>query len=137
MQRDAAISLTPALYVHMPSLHPTYPLYYTGPYTNVLDLSIFPMMSKRHSERLQMYNNTEALKERVWCTAMLVWNKTSSADIARAFVLAYRVMGQIIAEDGNNQWLAMGTPHCNVRKDFIDTTTGIRRKFPAPDSPAL
>ena len=98
------------------------------------------MMSKRHSEHLQPYNNTEALKERVWCTAMLVWNKTSSADIARAFVLAYRVLGQIIAENGNNQWLAMGTPHCNVRKDFIDTPTGIRRKYPAlpaPDSLAL
>ena len=113
------------------------PLYYTGPYTNVLDLSIFPMMSKRHSERLQLYNNTEALKERVWCTAMLVWNKTSSSDIARAFVLAYRVLGQIIAEDGNNQWLAMGIPHCNVRKDFLDTPTGIRRKYPAPDGFAL
>ena len=133
MQRWCHISHTIPIRTHTPPL----PYAYTGPYTNVLDLSIFPVMSKRHSEHLQLYNNTKARKERVWCTAMLVWNKTSSADIACAFVLAYRVLGQIIAEDGNNQWLAMGTPHCNVRKDFLDTTTGIRRKYPAPDGPAL
>ena len=30
-----------------------------GPYNNVLDLQLFPAMSKRHSELLQLYNNTE------------------------------------------------------------------------------
>ena len=110
MQRGGAISLTPFLCVH---IHPPLlPYAYTGPHTNVLDLFIFPVMSKRHSERLQLYNNTEALKERVWCTVMLVWNKTSSAEIARAFVLAYRALGQIIAENGNSQWLALTEYGC-------------------------
>ena len=46
-----------------------------------------------------------------------------------AFVLAYRVMAIIIAEQGNNAFLSHGTPHCKVRQDYIDTPTGIRRKM--------
>ena len=55
-----------------------------------------------------------------------VWNETSSSEVARAFVLAYRVMDVIIKEDGNNDFLSNGTPHCNVRRDYKDTTTGIK-----------
>ena len=47
---------------------------------------------------------------------------------ARSFVLAYRIMKLIITEQGNNAWLAHGTPHLNVRSDFINTETGIKRK---------
>lgn len=97
-----------------------------GPYTNVLDLSLFPMLSKRHSGRLQLYNNTEAATDEVWRVAKLVWDDTSSAEVCRAFVLAYRILQLIIDENGNNKWLAEGTPHCNVRNDFINTTDGIR-----------
>jgi hypothetical protein len=46
----------------------------------------------------------------------------------RSFVLAYRIMKLIIAEQGNNAWLAHGTPHLNVRSDYVDTETGIKRK---------
>jgi hypothetical protein len=35
-------------------------------------------------------------------------------------------MKRMVAEDGNNAWLADGTPHCDVRKDFYDTDTGIQ-----------
>ena len=59
---------------------------------------------------------------------MDVWNNSPSAEVARSFVLAYRVMKLIIQEKGYNAWLASGTPHCNVRRDYIDTPTGIRRK---------
>jgi hypothetical protein len=45
----------------------------TGPYTNVLDLYIFPSMSHRHSALLQLYNNTEANKEQTWKTIQTVW----------------------------------------------------------------
>ena len=37
-------------------------------------------------------------------------------------------MKLIIAEQDNNSWLAHGTPHLNVRIDYIDTETGIKRK---------
>ncbi len=85
-------------------------------------------MSKRHSETIQMYNNTDATKERTWSVAKQVWVKTTSAEVARAFVLAYRVINKIIEEKGDNRWLADGMPHCNVRRDFMDTEYGIRRK---------
>ncbi len=75
-----------------------------------------------------MYNNTEATKERTWTVAKQVWAKTTSSEVARAFVLAFRVMKKIIEEKGDNRWLANGTPHCNVRMDYMDTEYGIRRK---------
>jgi hypothetical protein len=73
-----------------------------------------------------MYNNTEATIAKIWKTVENVWNETSSSEVARAFVLAYRVMDVIIKEDGNNDFLSNGTPHCNVRRDYKDITTGIK-----------
>ncbi len=96
-----------------------------GPYTNVLDLALFPSMSHRHSAKLQMRNNTDASVDKTWKTTVTIWNSTSSAEVARAFVLAFRVMRLVIKENGNNAWLAHGTPHCNVRQDCKDTATGI------------
>ena len=63
--------------------------------------------------------------DKIWKTVLDVWNDTSSADVARAFILAYRVMRLIIAENGNNSWLSHGAPHCNVRKYYRDTATGV------------
>ena len=63
-----------------------------GPYTNVLDLSLFPMMSYRHAAQLQIMNNTEASLSKIWSTVENVWNDMSSFEVARAFVLAYRIM---------------------------------------------
>ena len=37
-------------------------------------------------------------------------------------------MKLIIAEQGKKSWLAHGTPHLNVRTDYVDTATGIKRK---------
>ena len=53
-----------------------------------------------------MYNNTEATIDKIWKTVENVWNETSSSEVARAFVLAYRVMDVIIKEDGNNDFLS-------------------------------
>jgi hypothetical protein len=86
-------------------------------------------MSKHHSRLVQIYNNTEASGDRIWSVAENVWKTCSSVTISRAlFVHAYRVMKRIIAEDGNNAWLAVpdGTSHCDDRKDFYDTDTGIK-----------
>jgi hypothetical protein len=39
------------------------------------------------------------------------------------------MMKLIITENGNkNAWLAHGTPHLNVRSDFMDTETGTKPK---------
>ena len=84
-------------------MHPTI---HKGPYTNVLDLYLFPGMSHRHSEQLQLYNNTEATLDNIWQTVENVWSDTTSSEVARSFVLAFRIMRLIIEEDGYNSWLA-------------------------------
>ncbi len=60
--------------------------------------------------------------------AQNVWKGITSASamVSRAFVLAYRIMRKIIEENGNNAWLCHGTPHCFVRRNFIDTYDGIQ-----------
>jgi hypothetical protein len=82
-------------------------------------------MSHRHSAQLQLYNTTEATLDKIWTTVEDVWAETSSSEVARAFVLAVQVMRLTIGEQGNNSWLAHGTPHCDVRQDYTDTPTGI------------
>ncbi len=89
-----------------------------------LDLQVFPAMSKRHSELQQIFNNTEADTDRIWKTALDIWKGISSAMIARAFILAYRIMGKITETIGDTNWLKNGAPHCNVRRDFLDTDRG-------------
>jgi hypothetical protein len=98
-----------------------------GPYTNVLDLQVFPSMSKEHSEILQIYSNTEADKDRIWKIATEIWNGMSSSMVARAFLLAYKIMGKIISTNGDTEWLKNGAPHCHIRKDYVDTNTGVKR----------
>jgi hypothetical protein len=73
--------------------------------------------------------HTEASLDKIWKTVVDAWNETSSAEVARAFILAYRVMRLIIQENGNNSWLSHGTPHWNVRKDYNDTSTGVVPKM--------
>jgi len=106
-----------------------------GPYTNVLDLQVFPAMSKKHSELLQIYSNTQADNERIWKIALEIWKGMTSAMIARAFILAYRIMKQIIETKGETEWLKDGTPHCHVRRDFLDTDRGVMRLSDVVDVP--
>ena len=98
-----------------------------GPYTNVLDLQVFPAMSKRHSELLQVFSNTEADKDRIWKIAMEIWNTMTSSMVARAFLLAYRIMGKIVETKGDTDWLKNCDPLCNVRKDYADTDRGVKK----------
>ena len=98
-----------------------------GPYTNVLDLQVFPAMSKKHSELLQIFSNTQADSERIWIIALEIWKGITSAMIARAFILAYRIMGKIVTTKGETDWLKTGAPHCQVRRDFFDTDRGVKR----------
>jgi hypothetical protein len=99
-----------------------------GPYTNVLDLQVFPAMSKKHSELLQIFNNTEADQDRIWKIALEIWMGISSSMIARSFLLAYRIMRKITETNGDTDWLKNGAPHCNVRRDFFDTDRGVKKR---------
>ncbi len=47
--------------------------------------------------------------------------------VCRAFLLAFRILGKIILTNGDTEWLKEGTPHCNIRRDFVDTDVGVRR----------
>jgi hypothetical protein len=51
----------------------------------------------------------------------------SSSMVARAFLLAYRIMGKIIESKGDTDWLKNGAPHCHVRRDYVDTDRGVKR----------
>jgi hypothetical protein len=81
----------------------------------------------RHSELLQIYNNTEADTDRIWAIALEIWKGISSAMIARAFLLAYSIMGKIIETKSDTEWLKNGAPHCNVRRDYYDTERGVKK----------
>jgi hypothetical protein len=84
-------------------------------------------MSKRHSELLQIFNNTQGDTDRIWKIALDIWKGISSAMIARAFILAYRIMGKITETNGDTDWLKNGAPHCHVRRDFLDTDRGVKK----------
>jgi hypothetical protein len=84
-------------------------------------------MSKKHSELLQIFSNTQADNERIWAIALEVWKGITSAMIARSFILAYRIMGKIITTKGETDWLKNGSPHCQVRRDYFDTDRGVKR----------
>ena len=55
--------------------------------------------------------------------------------IARAFILAYRIMRQIIQTKGETEWLRNGTPHCHVCRDFFDTDKGVMKICDVVDVP--
>jgi hypothetical protein len=98
------------------------------PHMNNLDLAVFPAMSKAHSELLKTRSNTQAKAEHIWDTAEVVWQNLPSATIARGFVLAYRVANTVINHQGDNSFLVKSALHSNVRADFVDTPTGVRKK---------
>ena len=81
-----ATSATRYLYSYALSLSKTNVCYDTptGPYTNVLDLYLFPSMSHWHSVQLQRQSNTALSKDRIWGEVVNVWKDTVSAEVARS-----------------------------------------------------
>jgi hypothetical protein len=53
-----------------------------GPYTNVLDLQVFPAMSKRHSELLQMLPQYQYLIMTSYSTNTLCYSSTSTLSLS-------------------------------------------------------
>jgi hypothetical protein len=52
---------------------------------------------------------------------------TRSVVRARGFILAYIVAGKVITSQGGNDFLNKAEFHCEVRKDYANTSTGIKR----------
>ena len=101
------------------------------PHVNVLDLVVFPSMSKRHSHLARAKHGNRVLKEdEIWDTALQVWENLPSCKIANSFVQAKRICEKIIKCGGNNDFLSgcKGGISCEVRKNFDDTFHGNKRK---------
>jgi hypothetical protein len=112
------------------------------PHMDVLDLSVFPMMSRRHSYLSRRHGGMKVLTEdEIWRAALQVlWEEIPCAKIASASVQANRIAKRVIKMGGSNDFLAVkGSISVGVRDDFQQTKNGLRRKdtlvFAAP--PAL
>ena len=99
------------------------------PHMNNLDLAVFPMMSKRHSQLLTRYSNSMVPREEIWEGALSVWRDMDSASVARGFILAYRIAEKVIDNKGENTFLQSQDFHSGVRSDFCSTDTGVKKKI--------
>ena len=101
------------------------------PHMNVLDLSVFPCMSRRHTEKCRNVGGLKVLSEdEIWDNAMKVWNELPSCRIGSSYVQAFRIAQKVIKAKGNNDFLGAGSDegiHCGIRKDFLETKDGLRR----------
>ena len=102
------------------------------PYSNNLDLAVFPLMSKEHTKVLKKrgsgVGNSRtgvASCDEIYKAAETVWCDFASADIARGFLLAYRICGKVIEERGDNKFLSGSEFHMGVRSGSVNTATGI------------
>jgi hypothetical protein len=101
------------------------------PHMNVLDLAVFPCMSRRHSHESRSLHGTRVLKEdEIWESAVKVWNDLPSSKIANSFVLANRIARKIEETKGGNEFLAgkKGGLSSGIRRDFVATEFGNRRR---------
>ena len=100
------------------------------PHSNVLNLSVFPAISRRHCAIVRKTGGLHVVKEdTIWEAAQQVWADLPNCKIARGYVHAYRLMEKVIADKGDNAFLGKEKGlSCEIRKDFHDTLWGIRRK---------
>jgi hypothetical protein len=111
-----------------------------GPYFNVYDLLVFPMMSHRVSHTLMEGNSTCKKPDLTWKAALEAWagkdgkSGMSSSQIAAASMQVCLTRQLAKKAGGSNLWLANGAPHCGVRERFRKTEFGME---PNPNVKAL
>jgi hypothetical protein len=100
------------------------------PHMNVLDLSVFPAMSRHHIKLARERGGLRVLKQdEIWNTAELVWKNLPSCKIASAYVQAHRIVKKLIQSNGSNEFLGVsGSIHVGIRADFQETDYGLVRK---------
>ena len=100
------------------------------PHMNVLDLAVFPAMSKRHISMCRSQHGLRVLSpDEIWAAAEEVWNNLPSHKIANAFVQANRIARKVIKSGGDNKFIGNGgSISVGVREDFKATKTGNARK---------
>ena len=98
------------------------------PHMNVLDLAIFPAISRRHCAR--SVNGVKVLNEdEIWENALSVWQDLPSHKIANVFVLSKEIANKIMKAKGSNDFLsdAEGGLHACIREQFLPTDDGNTR----------
>ena len=99
------------------------------PISNTCDLYVFPLMARRHAHLVREQSpKAPASANVIWEVVERVWKAIPSADIASSHVLAYRVMGQLVASNGGTNFLHDEGIHSGLRRDFVHTSTGIKRR---------
>ena len=96
------------------------------PHANVLDLGMFPAMSKRHTDLARQWNGLGVLKEdEIWRSADAVFRQYEESKIAATFIHMSRLMKKVKKERGGNSFVGKeGSLSCDVRKDFYETEAG-------------
>ena len=108
------------------------------PHMNVLDLSVFPCMSKRHNALSRSHEGLKVLGEdEIWAAAEEVWMRLENWKIASAYIQAHRIAAKVIKAKGDNAFVGGGgSIHVGVRDDFVASDDGMVRKdgkvIPAP-----
>ena len=97
------------------------------PHLNVLDLSVFPAMSKRHTALSRERGGLHVLKQDViWDDAKDVLNTLPICKIASADVSAFNIAGEDLKEKGGNTFLGKaGLPSFGIRKNYTETIDGL------------
>ena len=99
------------------------------PHANVLDLSVFPAMSRRHSEWARKMVGTSVIStDQIWDTAEDVYDSMPNCKIASAFIQYWTIMGLVIKAGGSNEFVGrLGDEnlHTGIRIDFNETAKGM------------
>ena len=100
------------------------------PHTNNLDPSVFPNMSKRHTQLARERGGLHVLKEdEIWEGTQQVWRDLPNSKIASGCVQAHRIAKRVVEAGGDNAFLGYGGTGISVgiRKDFSETKTGLKQ----------
>ena len=80
------------------------------PHMNVLDLSVFPNMSRRHTQLARDNYGMHVLKEdEIFDVAQQVYDNLPSSKIASGFIQAHRLAKRIIEHGSDNCFLSGGS----------------------------
>ena len=94
---------------------------------NVLDLSVFPAMSKRHKALSREQGKLHVLKQdEIQDAAKDVWNTLPNCKIVSAYVSVYNIAGEVLKEKGDNTFLGKGgLSSFDIRKNYTETIDGL------------
>ena len=95
------------------------------PHSNPQDLYVFPLMARHHAHEMKGLGHSPRSADAIWKGVKKVWKAMPSANVAAAHLLVKRLMTKLVASDGDTRFLNDGGKHCDIRKEFTYTDTGI------------